>query len=79
MRRPFLIFVLIAALTAALHAQTPPSYADVAHLHVQLVLPQSDFYPGAPMKAGLYFKLEPGWHIYWSNAGDATLMKLTPK
>jgi thiol:disulfide interchange protein DsbD len=21
--------------------------------------------------AGLYFKLEPGWHIYWMNAGDA--------
>ena len=21
--------------------------------------------------AGLYFKLEPGWHIYWKNAGDS--------
>jgi thiol:disulfide interchange protein DsbD len=20
---------------------------------------------------GLYFKLEPGWHVYWKNAGDA--------
>jgi DsbC/DsbD-like thiol-disulfide interchange protein len=20
---------------------------------------------------GLYFKLEPGWHIYWKNAGDS--------
>ncbi len=71
MRRRHLIFVLIAALAAVLHAQTPPSYSDVEHLHVQLVLPQSDFYPGAPIKAGLYFKLEPGWHIYWSNAGDS--------
>lgn len=71
MRRLHLIFVLIAALAAAVHAQSPSSYADVDHLHVQLVLPQSDFYPGAPMKAGLYFKLEPGWHIYWSNAGDS--------
>ncbi len=71
MRRPCLIFVLIAALAAALHAQTPSSYADVAHLHVQMLLPQSNFYPGAHFKAGLYFKLEPGWHIYWSNAGDS--------
>jgi thiol:disulfide interchange protein DsbD len=71
MRRPYLIFALIAVFAAALHAQTPSSYADVDHLHVQLVLPQSDLYPGAPIKAGLYFKLEPGWHIYWSNAGDS--------
>ncbi len=20
---------------------------------------------------GLYFKLDPGWHVYWSNAGDS--------
>jgi thiol:disulfide interchange protein DsbD len=23
------------------------------------------------VEAGLYFKLEPGWHIYWKNPGDA--------
>ena len=22
-------------------------------------------------EAGLYFKLEPGWHVYWQNPGDA--------
>ncbi len=22
-------------------------------------------------RVGLYFKLEPGWHIYWKNPGDA--------
>jgi thiol:disulfide interchange protein len=71
MRRHHLIFVLIAALAAALHAQVPSSHADVAHLHVQLVLPQSDLYAGGPNRAGLYFKLEPGWHIYWQNAGDS--------
>ena len=71
MRRLAFIFVFVAALAAVIHAQTPASYADVEHLHVQLVLPQSDFYPGASFKAGLYFKLEPGWHLYWSNAGDS--------
>ncbi len=26
---------------------------------------------GARNNAGLYFKIEPGWHIYWKNAGDS--------
>jgi len=65
------IFVLIAVSAAALPAQTPSSSADALHVHVQLVLPQSDLYPGGPNRAGLYFKLDPGWHIYWQNAGDS--------
>jgi DsbC/DsbD-like thiol-disulfide interchange protein len=24
-----------------------------------------------PLKLGLHFQLEPGWHIYWKNPGDA--------
>jgi thiol:disulfide interchange protein len=71
MRRLLLIFSLVVLLAAALPAQTVKSYADVAHLHVQLVLPQSTLYPGGPNSAGLYFKLEPGWHVYWQNAGDS--------
>jgi thiol:disulfide interchange protein DsbD len=71
MRRFPFIFALFAALAAALSAQSPSSSADVAHLHVQLVLPQSALYPGGPNQAALYFKLEPGWHIYWQNAGDS--------
>jgi thiol:disulfide interchange protein DsbD len=71
MRRFRLIFALIAVIAAALPARAASSYADGLHLHVQLVLPQSDLYPGAPNHAGLYFKLEPGWHIYWQNAGDS--------
>ena len=26
---------------------------------------------GHAREAGLYFKIDPGWHIYWKNAGDA--------
>ena len=26
---------------------------------------------GASADVGVYFKLEPGWHVYWKNAGDA--------
>jgi thiol:disulfide interchange protein len=45
--------------------------ADAAHLHVQLVVPASALTAGGPADAGLYFKLEPGWHVYWKNAGDS--------
>ena len=38
---------------------------------MQLVLPQDQLYPGGPNQAGLYFKLDAGWHIYWKNPGDA--------
>jgi thiol:disulfide interchange protein DsbD len=71
MRRFVFVFALFLVLGAALPAQTAKSYADVAHLHVQLVVPQSTLYPGGPNSAGLYFKLEPGWHVYWQNAGDS--------
>lgn len=41
------------------------------HLSVQLVAPPAQLYPGQNFTAGLYFKLEPGWHVYWTNAGDS--------
>jgi thiol:disulfide interchange protein DsbD len=40
-------------------------------VHVQLVVVPQSLNPGADANAGLYFKLEPGWHIYWKNPGDA--------
>ena len=27
--------------------------------------------PGTPFRAGLHFRLAPGWHTYWKNPGDA--------
>lgn len=66
-----LVFAFVFAFAAAAPAQTPKSYADVAHLHVQLVVPQSEIYPGGPNSSWLYFKLEQGWHVYWQNAGDS--------
>jgi thiol:disulfide interchange protein DsbD len=65
----------LLALTILLAAVTPvfaaSNSADVAHLHVQLVAPSSTLVHAQPAKAGLYFKLEQGWHVYWKNAGDA--------
>lgn len=47
------------------------STAAAPHLSVQIVVPPAQIYPGQNFTAGLYFKLEPGWHVYWINAGDS--------
>ncbi len=44
---------------------------QVPHLSVQLVSARDVIHPGDSLQAGLYFKLEKGWHVYWSNAGDS--------
>jgi len=73
MRTPRWIVVLFCLLAAGLPAHAASSSADVPHLHVQLVVVDDNLFPGSSDNslAGLYFKLEPGWHIYWKNAGDS--------
>jgi thiol:disulfide interchange protein DsbD len=68
-----LIFVLPLLLAVSLPARAVSSAADAPHVRVELmVLPQT-LGRGTPTQAGLYFKLEPGWHVYWRNPGDAGL------
>ncbi len=62
------ILLLVLLLPFLSHAQAT---ASAPHLSVQLVVPPSQIYPGQNFTAGLYFKLEPGWHVYWINAGDS--------
>ncbi len=38
---------------------------------MQIITPAAQLSPGASSEAGLYFKLDPGWHVYWQNAGDS--------
>jgi len=75
MRRLLSIFGLSVAgsvlLAAGLPAWAASNSADAPHLHVQLIFPNSHLSQGASSQAGLYFKLEPGWHVYWKNAGDS--------
>lgn len=69
------LLLLFATAAWALPASTAPSFAgptaSAAHLTVQLVVPPAQIYPGQSFTAGLYFKLDPGWHVYWINAGDS--------
>jgi thiol:disulfide interchange protein DsbD len=71
MRLSPLICALLFLPVAGLPALAASSSADVPHVHVQLVVPEDQIYPAGKNLAGLYFKLEPGWHIYWKNAGDS--------
>jgi thiol:disulfide interchange protein DsbD len=65
------IFALIIAFGASLPVLAASSSADLPHVHVQLISPFAQLQLGRPNDAGLYFKLEPGWHVYWKNPGDA--------
>jgi len=62
---PTLCLLLFAFISWAAPTATAP------HLTVQLAVPPSEIYPGQNFTAGLYFKLDPGWHVYWINAGDS--------
>ena len=46
-------------------------FAQAPHLEARLVSEQRALSPGASFEAGIHFRLEKGWHIYWQNAGDS--------
>ncbi|MGA2889890.1 MAG: thioredoxin family protein [Terracidiphilus sp.] len=71
MRLSRLIFVISLLVAAGLPSFAASSSADAAHLHVQLVFRKAEVSPGSGDHGGLYFKLEPGWHVYWKNPGDS--------
>jgi DsbC/DsbD-like thiol-disulfide interchange protein len=43
----------------------------VPHARIDLVSEQNTLRAGQTSYLGLQFDLEPGWHIYWINAGDS--------
>ena len=71
MRRFRSILALALLLVFARQARAAANAAESAHLRVQLVFPSRSLQAGKTAPAGLYFKLEPGWHVYWKNAGDS--------
>ena len=72
-------FLLAASLAASAQLSAPASQPQdnkaaftADHLRVELLIPVSKLYTGSKgNQAGLYFRLQPGWHVYWQNAGDA--------
>jgi thiol:disulfide interchange protein DsbD len=78
MRKRWLqLVILMTAVAAPVRAQLKTvgdgttSSAQAEHLVVELLPSPVSFVPGPENLIGLHFKLEPGWHVYWTNAGDA--------
>jgi thiol:disulfide interchange protein/DsbC/DsbD-like thiol-disulfide interchange protein len=67
--------VLLAATSAA--AIFAPSFQFAVqdgpppHSSARLISDVSSIQPGQPFTVGLQIQLDPGWHTYWINAGDA--------
>ena len=70
MRFVRLILAILLVLAAGLSAMASDS-ADAPHVHVQLLTAANGVAAPGQVDAGLYFKLENGWHVYWLNPGDA--------
>src|SRR5271168_188396 len=50
-------------------AQAP--YAPENHAKVELIAEEDTLRPGRTLWAGVLFRLDSGWHIYWQNPGDS--------
>jgi thiol:disulfide interchange protein DsbD len=45
----------------------------VQHVHYQMLADVSAVTPGKPFRIGVRLSIDPGWHVYWTNPGDAGL------
>lgn len=45
--------------------------ARAAHTQAQLIFADSVAKPGSTVLAGVHLTMEPGWHTYWKNPGEA--------
>jgi thiol:disulfide interchange protein DsbD len=66
------MFVVVACLVAlpALAADSPSAKP---HVHAELIADVSGVAPGATFHLGVNLKVDPEWHIYWSNPGETGL------
>jgi thiol:disulfide interchange protein DsbD len=65
MRRVLLFLVTLLTATPALGQDVQPK------VHARLVAEDNAIAPGGTVTVALEEKIEPGWHTYWKNPGDA--------
>jgi len=65
----FLTALLIALPLSAHALESAPVKSD--HTTASLVSEADSFAPGKALRIGLRLKIQPGWHTYWANPGDA--------
>ncbi|KAA6464980.1 DUF255 domain-containing protein [Acidobacteria bacterium AB60] len=71
MRIVRLILGILWVAVSAMQAVAASESADARHVHVQLMTATDGVAVPGKVDAGLFFKLEKGWHVYWLNPGDA--------
>ncbi|MGD0768194.1 MAG: protein-disulfide reductase DsbD domain-containing protein [Tepidisphaeraceae bacterium] len=63
------LYFCVAALVSSLTAAQAPA----AHVRAELLADVSAVQPGKPFWLGVRLSIDPGWHVYWKNPGDAGL------
>ncbi len=67
---------LVAMAAAIWAASVLPGRSDPVrdrHVEAELIAEDSGWFPGSPLWIGLRLRMDPGWHTYWKNPGDAGL------
>ena len=65
----FALVLLPGALSPAQSGEPPAETQGKAR--IDLIIPQTSVRPGESVPVAVKFIMEPGWHIYWKNPGDA--------
>jgi thiol:disulfide interchange protein DsbD len=69
-RARFFIFLLASA-SLFFTFEGAARGASIQHGTLDLIAENGWVTPGQSFTIGLHFKMDPGWHIYWKNPGDA--------
>ncbi|MDH4071242.1 MAG: protein-disulfide reductase DsbD family protein [Ignavibacteria bacterium] len=56
-----------------LHAESDAQPVEKQHTRIELLANASSVAPGSTFLIGLRMTMDPGWHTYWKNAGEAGL------
>ncbi len=68
MKQSFLVlFLIFSAFTYA--EETFEPFDDP--VHAEIIYEKQSIQPGQPFWAGIRLSMDPGWHAYWKNPGDA--------
>lgn len=65
------VMILVSVLAMSLPGQANAATKEL--VQAQLLADVSSIQPGQSFTIGILLKIEPGWHIYWKNPGDAGL------
>ncbi|MBW3552655.1 MAG: thioredoxin family protein [Gemmatimonadetes bacterium] len=66
-----LVLAVAGAVAASVLPAALPAQDTTPHSDARLISETAALIPGEPFTLGIHITLDPGWHTYWKNAGDA--------